>query len=135
MTEPVIGHAAHRPARPASRDTDEAVALDPAADAVDERHMPLCRPGELASLWRAAGLADVCEQDLTIELPFASFEDYWSPFTSGQGPAGHYASSLGGTKVEELRNRLRRRLIGEGPDRGFKLAGRSWAVRGVRPGA
>lgn len=35
---------------------DEAVALDPGIAARDERHLPLCRQGELAGLWRAHGL-------------------------------------------------------------------------------
>src|SRR5215216_6521157 len=73
---------------------DEAVALDPSIDARDERHMPLCRPGELSLLWRANGLDRVEEQEIVVELPFASFADYWSPFLGGQGPAGVYATSL-----------------------------------------
>ena len=35
---------------------DEAVALQPSAAPRDERHMPFCRPGELAALWRESGL-------------------------------------------------------------------------------
>jgi hypothetical protein len=38
---------------------DEAVALDPSSESRDERHMPLCRPGELAALWRQRGLVEV----------------------------------------------------------------------------
>ena len=38
---------------------DEAIALTPAIDARDERHMPLSRKGELAALWREHGLQDV----------------------------------------------------------------------------
>jgi len=40
---------------------DEAVALDPAAEPRDERHMPLCRRGELAALWREQRLEEVVE--------------------------------------------------------------------------
>src|SRR5215468_3134245 len=45
---------------------DEAVALDPASEPRDERHLPACRPGELAALWRAQGLLDVREGPLVV---------------------------------------------------------------------
>jgi len=111
---------------------DEAVALDPASDARDERHMPLCRRGELAALWRARGLLDVVEEPLTIPMPFASFDDYWQPFLQKQGPAAAHVASLSAARCEELRRRLRNRLIGEGGDRPVTLSARAWAVRGKR---
>ena len=38
---------------------DEAVALDPAIEPKDERHMKLSRQGQLRDLWKKAGLTDV----------------------------------------------------------------------------
>ena len=35
---------------------DTAVKLDPSADRLHERHMPLCQPGQLAELWRSGCL-------------------------------------------------------------------------------
>ncbi|MEZ5319255.1 MAG: methyltransferase domain-containing protein [Vicinamibacterales bacterium] len=110
---------------------DEAVALAPAVDAKDERHMPLCRAGELAALWRAAGLEQVAEEGLTIETRFPSFDDFWSPFLLGQGPAGAYTVSLPDDQREALRRRLRARLLGTGADREIVLHARAWAVRGI----
>ena len=112
---------------------DEAIALRPVNDQKDERHMPFCRRGELAALWRAAGLQDVAEEALTIETRFASFDDYWTPFLAKQGPAGAYTSSLSTADREALRERLRRRLLGDGPDRPLVLRARAWAVRGIVP--
>jgi SAM-dependent methyltransferase len=112
---------------------DEAVALDPAAASRDERHMPLCRKGELAALWRAHGLRDVAEEPLDVETRFVTFEDYWSPFLEKQGPAGAYVAALPPADREQLRQRLRRRLIGDGPDRPIVLRARAWAVRGIVP--
>jgi len=109
---------------------DEATALDASVDPRDERHMPLCRPGELAALWREQGLGDVEETALVQELHFASFADYWEPFLLGQGPAGAHASGLAPAARDELAERLRRRLLGGGPDRGFELPARAWAVKG-----
>lgn len=110
---------------------DDAVALDPAMAQRDERHMPLCRGGELATLWRERGLQDVSEATLTIPMRFASFDDYWSPFLERQGPAGDYVASLTAQERDQLRLRVRRRLLGDGPDRPIVLAGRAWAVKGV----
>jgi SAM-dependent methyltransferase len=110
---------------------DEAVALDPSCDARDERHMPLCRPGELAALWRQHGLADTVEAPLVIELPFASFDDFWSPFLGGQGSAPSYLMPLGDAQRARLREALRARLP-YAPDGSIPLVARAWAVRGVR---
>jgi SAM-dependent methyltransferase len=110
---------------------DEAVALDPAVAARDERNMPLCRRGELAALWREHGLAQVEEQPLTIRMSFSSFEDYWEPFLGGQGPAGAHVASLTAARRDALRNRIRQRLVGNGPDRPIQLEARAWAVKGV----
>src|SRR5262245_56322769 len=64
------------------------------AAAGHERNMPLCRLGDLGALWRAGGLLDVEERPLEIELSFASFDDYWSPFLGGVGPAGAHVAAL-----------------------------------------
>jgi len=110
---------------------DEAVALTPANAAKDERHMPLCRRGDLTALWRDEGLQDVVEEALTIETRFASFDDFWAPFLEKQGPAGAYAASLSAEDREALRLRLRRRLLGAGPDQVIVMRARAWAVRGT----
>jgi SAM-dependent methyltransferase len=111
---------------------DEATALNPACAARDERYMPLCRPGELGALWRDRRLTETCEAAITIHTSFSSFEDYWSPFLEGEGPAGAYVATLAPDERDELRLRLRRRLLGEGADGPIGLDARAWAVRGRR---
>jgi len=110
---------------------DEAVALRPGDAAKDERNMPLCRSGELAALWREQGLQDVVEEGITIETHFASFDDFWTPFLEKQGPAGAYVASLSASDRDALRLRLRRRLLGDGPDKAMVMHARAWAVRGT----
>jgi SAM-dependent methyltransferase len=112
---------------------DEAVALDPSVAARDERNMPLCKRGELGEFWRAHALTAVEERPLTVQTPFKSFDDYWAPFLGGQGPAGAYVRQLGETDRAALRDRLRRRLLGDGPDGPITLQARAWAVKGVVP--
>ncbi|HEX2285729.1 MAG TPA: methyltransferase domain-containing protein [Mycobacterium sp.] len=106
---------------------DEAVALDPNAASRDERYMPLCPHGALTDLWRSRGLQNVEEQPLTVDTKFSSFDDYWQPFLSGQGPAGRYVMSLDESARDALENRLRSRLA----VLGLSLRARAWAVRGV----
>jgi hypothetical protein len=103
---------------------DAAVALDPDATPRDERHMPLCTRGALAELWRTQDLRHVDEQPLTIDMAFASFEDYWQPFLCGQGPAGVYVSSLSESARHALESKLR-------ADVDLTMRARAWAVRGV----
>ena len=110
---------------------DEAIALIPEDDKSDERHMPLTGRGQLAELWRRNGLSQVVENELTIEMAFDSFDDYWRPFTQKQGPAGAYVAGLTDPQRDELRMRLRQRLLGVDRDRPFALGARAWAARGV----
>ena len=112
---------------------DAAIALHPADARKDERFMPLCRRGELADLWRKQGLSDVSEEGLIIETRFASFDDYWAPFMAKQGPAGAYAATLAPNEREDLKQRLRQRLLGDGADRAIAINARAWAVRGRVP--
>jgi SAM-dependent methyltransferase len=112
---------------------DEASALDPTIEPRDERHMPLCRSGELTALWKQRGLLNVLEVPLTVPLHFASFDDYWAPFLLGQGPAGAYVASLTKDRQSEVAERLRTRLLGNAPDHPFGMQARAWAVKGTVP--
>jgi hypothetical protein len=112
---------------------DEATALDPAIGPRDEAHMPLCRKGQLAALWKSQGLADVQEAPLTAALHFTSFDDYWTPFLLGQGPAGAYVATLSKERQAALEQRLRTRLQCDDADRAIDLRARAWAVKGTVP--
>ena len=114
---------------------DEAVALDPAAESKDERHMKLSHAGELAELWKKGGLVTVEEQPLDMEMHFTSFDDYWGPFQHGAGPAGAYLATRDAPARAALEARLRKRILGDRPDGPFTLQARAWCVRGVVPAA
>ncbi|MGQ0572315.1 MAG: class I SAM-dependent methyltransferase, partial [Armatimonadota bacterium] len=67
---------------------DAAAALDPAAGHLDEgRRSPICRPDALEALCRGAGLEQVESRPIDVPTRFRDFDDYWSPFLGGQGPA------------------------------------------------
>jgi ubiquinone/menaquinone biosynthesis C-methylase UbiE len=110
---------------------DEAVRLEPAAQALDEgRRFPLCEPAALASLFESAGFARVATDWIQIPTHFRDFDDYWTPFLGGTGPAPSYVLSLAPERRELLCERLRERLSrGEGA--GISLTARAIAVRGA----
>lgn len=111
---------------------DAATTLDPDAAALDEGlRFPLCRPEPLRELWAGAGLADVVVEAIEVPTVFRDFDDYWTPFLGGQGPAPGYAMSLTENHRAGLRETLRHRLPTR-PDGSITLTARAWAVRGSR---
>jgi SAM-dependent methyltransferase len=114
---------------------DEAIALDPAIEPKDERHMKLSHRGQLGDLWKKAGLVNVQEAPLVIDQAYASFDDYWAPFTKGAGPGGAYVVALPQDRRQQLEARMRKRLLGDRRDGPFTLTARAWCVRGDVPNA
>lgn len=112
---------------------DEAVALDPAIEPRDERHMKLSRQGQLGELWKKAGLINIREEPLVIDQAYASFDDYWDSFTRGAGPGGAYVVSLSQDRRRLLEARMRKRLLGDRQDGAFTLKAKAWCVRGEVP--
>jgi len=112
---------------------DAAVALDPAARDLDEgrRFGAICRPEILADLFRDAGLRRVEACAVDVPTLFRDFDDYWTPFLGGQGPAPGYAMALSEDRRDALRDRIRADLpIAD--DGSIPLVARAWAVRGER---
>jgi SAM-dependent methyltransferase len=110
-----------------------------AADQVDPSEKPAEAQASLdreaiGALWRTAKLDDVRVEPLTVEMPFSSFEDYWSPFLAGQGPAGAYAAAASEKTRDAIVRLLKARFLGDGPDRPFTIHSRAWAIRGTVPG-
>ena len=110
---------------------DAAVELNPAATELDEgRRFPLCGPAPLTELFAQAGLNAVDVRALDVATPFRDFDDYWTPFLGGQGPAPGYAMSLNEQDRSRLRERIRSALPVR-PDGAIELMARAWAVRGL----
>jgi SAM-dependent methyltransferase len=112
---------------------DAAVALDPAARELDEgqRFGAICQPEILSGLFRDAGLLRVETRAIDVPTQFRDFDDYWTPFLGGQGPAPGYAMALS----EDRRTALRERIRADLPiaaDGSIPLVARAWAVRGQR---
>jgi SAM-dependent methyltransferase len=110
---------------------DAAVELDPAAQPLDEGiRFPLCNERALEKLLMDTGLRDVEVRAIDAPTPFRNFDDYWTPFLGGQGPAPSYCMSLDEARRLALRDRIRSRLPVR-PDGSIHLVGRAWAVKGT----
>jgi SAM-dependent methyltransferase len=109
---------------------EAAADLDPAVRGLDEGlRFPLCRPEPLRELFAGSGLADVVVEEIVVPTVFADFDDYWTPFLGGTGPAPAYAVLLPEPDRVALRESLRARLPAE-PDGSIHLTARAWSVRG-----
>jgi ubiquinone/menaquinone biosynthesis C-methylase UbiE len=107
---------------------ESALAVDPeGAKARMEHQMPFARPEELEELWRS-GLTDVTVSPIDIEASYEDFDDLWTPFLGGVGPAGSYAASLEPEAQSRLADEFARRL--GSPDGPFTLPARAWCAVG-----
>lgn len=99
--------------------------LDP--DAAGESSLPGTREGHLAELFTAAGLGRIESSSLTVTRRFATFDDWWQPYTLGVGPAGAYVNALS----DEAREALRAHCAESLPAAPFEVSALAWCVRGV----
>ena len=87
------------------------------------------RQGDIAALLSQAGLSDVVETTITARANYAGFDDWWSPFPLGVGPAGAYSLSLPEDHREALRQTCHE-LLGR-PTGPFSLVASAWCARGT----
>jgi len=88
---------------------DAALALDPGAP--DEaRTLRFGHEGEIPELFEAAGFDVITETTLVVRSEYAGFEELWSGFLAGIGPAGSYCVALPDARRQALREELFRRL-------------------------
>ena len=108
-------------------------ALDRQAIALDEgQRFTLCQPEPLRQLFQTNTHLENIEV-LAIDVPtiFRNFDDYWSPFLGGQGPAPSYTMSISEERRFAVREYLRRTLP-INTDGSIHLIARAWAIRGLR---
>jgi SAM-dependent methyltransferase len=111
---------------------DAVAALNPNALTPDEGQCyPLCKPEPLTKLFENAGLIHVEVQAIDVATTFRDFDDYWSPFLGGQGPAPSYTMSLDEAARAALREYLRAHLP-RGANGSIPLVARAWAVGGTK---
>jgi SAM-dependent methyltransferase len=107
---------------------DSARELDP--DLKDESLLAGSREGHLAELFETAGLHGIVDTALASRVTYATFEEWWEPFTLGVGPAGAHAARLDPNQLVRLRELSRARL----PEAPFTHEVWAWAACGVTDG-
>jgi SAM-dependent methyltransferase len=86
-----------------------------------------------AAIWCKTGLVDVVEVPIVISFDYASFEDYWSSFSTGPGSVGQRIEALPAELRAEVQRHVRAGFLAgllDGP-RSFAIIVR--AVRGIAP--
>jgi SAM-dependent methyltransferase len=99
--------------------------LDP--DAPDEADLAGAREGHLAALFAQAGIGELEETVLSVQVEHETFAEWWEPFTLGVGPAGAHVAQLD----DDARDRLRELCRERHPEPPFTVTARAWAVRGL----
>jgi hypothetical protein len=110
---------------------DAAVALDPSVAALHEaRRFAGNQPDPLRAMFVGAGLRAVDVQGICVPADFGSFDDFWSPFLAGTGPAPTYIATLDVADRAALRDAVHARLPADA-DGSIHLMACAWAVRGT----
>ena len=87
------------------------------------------KPGQVADLWRAAGLRDVAETSLRVSTRYQDFDELWQSFRRGEGPVGAHAASLEGELHDAVRDAVHRRV--GSPAGPFELTASAWCAVGT----
>lgn len=83
--------------------------------------------GQLVDIFERAGVLDVTQAVVSCTVAFRDFDDWWTPFLGGVGPAGRYVATLDDAQVSRLERALRDDL-GDGA---FTVTARAWAAVGL----
>ena len=83
-------------------------------------------PGQLFDVFTQAGLHDVQEEEVSIAIEHATFDEWWEPFTHGVGPVGAFVQGLDDEQRDALVAELRASL-GDPPT---GISAVVWAARG-----
>lgn len=115
---------------------DTAAVLDPKANERRAKNYtrPLTRPGELVEAWHEAGFVDVAGTTLAMRMEYASFDDYWAPFTGRDGPHAEYVATLDEASRARLRDAVRAAYLDGEADGPRSYGASAWAVKGSVPG-
>ena len=104
---------------------DAARTLDPE---LETGSVPGSRAGHLADLFRAAGIGDIVDGAVAVNVEHATFEDWWEPFTLGDvAPSGAYVAGLDPDRRTALRELCRKML----PEPPFVVSAKAWVAHGA----
>ena len=109
---------------------DSALQIDPKAP--DEAQtLRFGQRGEIAELLTSAGFLEVVETTFDVESTYTGFDELWSGFLAGIGPAGSFCMSLTEPQRTALRDDLFLRC--GSPSGAFTLSARARCAHGRSP--
>ena len=88
-----------------------------------------------AAAWRAAGFVEIEEQQLSMRMEFADFDDYWRPYLGRDGPGAEHVRSISADEPSRLEAAVRSAYLDGEPDGPRSYAALAWAVKGKVPHA
>jgi ubiquinone/menaquinone biosynthesis C-methylase UbiE len=94
---------------------------------------PVSLPHGLAQLWRHAGLIDVVQDSIAIQMDYSSFEDFWTSLAGTDGPYAAYLTTLTADARSRLRGLIQSAYLDGEPDGVRSYVATAWAVRGNVP--
>jgi len=114
---------------------DTAAVIDPVAADWRARTCarPVSLPGGLARLWRDAGLIDVVQDSIAIQMEYSSFDDFWTSIAGTDGPYAAYLATLAADARSRLRGLIESAYLDGDPDGARSYGATAWAVRGRVP--
>jgi SAM-dependent methyltransferase len=95
--------------------------------AAGEGHLTGSVAGDLTRVFHAADLRQVEESRISVTVRFATYEEWWTPYLLGVGPAGAYVAGLNQISRVGLEDALREEL-GDGP---FEIGAAAWVASGL----
>lgn len=93
----------------------------------DETDRVGAHAGDLTTLLTDAGCAAVEETELTVTVDYASFDEWWTPYTYGVSPAGKQLAALPELERDAVRARCEELL----PPAPFTVTATAWSARGT----
>jgi hypothetical protein len=88
---------------------------------------------EMAELWRELGFQHVEQTSLLIRMEYSCFDDYWTPFTRGEGALGQLVANLSDNNRSALTEHLWNAYLSSRPDGPRSIPCVAWACRGNVP--
>jgi hypothetical protein len=124
MWDVLSGGLPLEPIRAAMREMGDAEANPPGYAA--------SRQDRMQAVWEQNGLQSIETRVIRIRLTYSSFDDFWDSNSVPVGPSGQAIGKLSSGKKEELKTKLRQRLL-QGPDGRISYEAHANAVKGRVP--
>ncbi len=92
---------------------------------------PMTQPNEMRQAFVDQGLEQVEEIELVQRMDYAAFEDFWAPFSTGEGSVGKFVGALTPSELNNITAAVRDAYEGGRPDGPRSFASVARACRGT----